>query len=102
MESLASYAKVKSREITLREAALSRSEGPVKVGSYYRTVDQGRKNLRESVATVVVGLWLGLVKSEDLQKLFTLAGKGLGTLEGEGAERAAEVIQALIEKLVTV
>ena len=105
IESLLSYTKVKSKELTLREAAGSRTrgrnEGPVKIGSYYRTVEQGKRNLERAVATVVVGVWMGAIKSEDLMKLFNMAGGKLGRLEGEGAEMAAEVILRVAKSVVT-
>ncbi len=102
LESLMSYLRVRSGEATLKEAASSRRSKPVTVGSYYRTVQQAEENLRKSVVTVVIGLWLGVVRREDLQRLFTTVGPEWGKLEGEGAERAAGVVLAMIDQLVTV
>jgi hypothetical protein len=100
VECLKTYLRVKSKQITLREAAASRSDKQTTIGSYYRTVQQGRNNLRSSVMTLVIGLWLGLVRADDLQKLFDLIGRGLPELEDEEKERAVALIEVLLDKIV--
>jgi hypothetical protein len=100
LESLRSYVRVARGELRLREAASQRSAGGVTIGSYYRTVSQARTKIKESIVTVVIGLWLGLVESEDVRRLFDLVGKGAAELSGEDAERLARVLQVLIEKVV--
>jgi hypothetical protein len=99
-ESLASYLKVTSGEMKLREAASERSDGGVTAGSYYRTVQQARSNVRASMATVLIGIWLGVVKVEDVRRLFELAGKDVSNLSEEDQERFSQVLNALLSKLV--
>jgi hypothetical protein len=108
LESLAGYVRVVSGEIKLREAALIASQGrkrgrpekPLTVGSYYRTVSQARNNVKQSLVTCVIALWLGLVKVEDVQKLFELVGSGARELSGEEAERFRQVLEALLRQMV--
>ena len=100
LESLMSYVRVVAGEMRYREAATLRSEKPVTIGSYYRTVQQGRNQVRESIATVLVAVVLGLVKIEDIRRLFELVGKGDTEVIEEDRERFAMVLQTLLDKIV--
>ena len=95
-----SYVKVAAGEMRLREAAASRSGKPVTVGSYYRTVHQGRNRIRESVVTVLVAITTGLIKLEDIRRLFELVGKANTELTEEDRERFTMILQALLDKIV--
>jgi hypothetical protein len=107
-ESLSSYLRVASGEIKLREAASVTSQGrirgrrdkPVSVGSYYRTVSQARTNLRKSVVTIVVALWLGAVRVEDVRRLFELVGSGARELPEDEAKRFLQLLDALLRHIV--
>ncbi|MGD0477211.1 MAG: hypothetical protein ABSB29_03465 [Nitrososphaerales archaeon] len=100
LESLLSYVKVVAGEIRLREAAALRSEKPVTIGSYYRTVQQGRKRIRESVVTVLVAIAIGLVRLEDARRLFELVGKGSAEVAEDDRERFTAILQVLLDKIV--
>jgi hypothetical protein len=100
LESLLSYVKVVAGEIRLREAAALRSGQPVTIGSYYRTVQQGRIRVRESVVTVLVAVTIGLVGLEDVRKLFELVGKRNTEVAEDDRERFVAVLQALLDKIV--
>ena len=100
LESLRSYVKFKKGETRLKDAASQRSGKAVTIQSYYRTVQQGRGKIRESLTTVVIGLWLGLIKLEDARRLLEFAGKGGGELSGEEVFHLCRVLQALVEKVV--
>lgn len=92
--------KVLSHEMSLREAAEQREGGGVTIGSYYQTVQQARKKVRSSSLTLIVALWLGLVKVEDLRRLFDVAGKGIPNLAKDKENRLMMVLDALINKIV--
>ncbi len=100
LESLASYIKVARGEMRYREAAASRSKKPVTIGSYYKTVQQGRNQIRMSIVTVLVAITTGLVKVEDVRKLFELVGKGNTAVAEEDEERFKAILQALLERIV--
>jgi hypothetical protein len=101
VESLVSYARVASHEITLKQAADARVEGPVKIGSYYRTVQQGKDNIRAAILTVTIAMWMGFVKPDDLRRLFDQLGKGFPDLGEEERERVSAVVSALVTRIVT-
>jgi hypothetical protein len=108
LESLTSYVRVVSGEIRLREAALMSSQGrkrgrpekPLTIGSYYRTVSQARTNVKQSLVTVVIALWLGLVKVEDSRRLFELVGSGTRELSHEETERFLGLLETLLQRMV--
>jgi hypothetical protein len=107
LESLVSYLRVASGEIKLREAASIVSQGrrkgrpdsPLTIGSYYRTVSQARSNVRQALVTLVVALWLGLIKVEDVRRLFELVGGGR-ELPDEEADRFLQLLEALLHRIV--
>lgn len=100
LESLSSYVRVMAGEMRLREAAALRSEKPVTVGSYYRTVQQGRNRIRESVVTVLVAAAIGLVRLEDVRRLLELVGRRNAEVVVDDRERFTAVLQVLLDKIV--
>jgi hypothetical protein len=108
LESLSAYLRVASGEIKLREAAALVSQGrtrgkpgrPLTIGSYYRTVDQARTNVKKSLVTLVISLRLGLIRVEDMRRLFELVGGGTRELSSEEAERFLSLLNVLLERMV--
>lgn len=100
MEVLESYMRVALGEVKYREAAASGTSKPVTIGSYFRTVQQARENVRESIVTVLIGLWLGVVKVEDVRRLLDVAGGGVRELSEEESARFVGVLQSLIGRIV--
>jgi|SRR5271157_2286501 len=100
IESLESYRRVAKGELLLREAASLRSGKAVTVGSYWRTVQQGREKMRESMVTVLIGLWLGLIKLEDVRRLFDFVGRGATELSDDDVGRLSQVLETLISRIV--
>lgn len=70
------------------------------IGSYYRTVRQARSNLRESLVTLVVALWLGLIRAEDVRRLSDLVGTGARDLSDEEGERFLQLLDALLGRII--
>lgn len=100
MESLLIYKRVKTGELSLGEAGKLRTP-PVKGGSFYRVVQQGKRNLKEAIVTVTAGIWLGYLKPEDLRRLFNLLANSPSPFEKEQSEELLQVLDALVEKIVT-
>lgn len=100
MEALRSYMRVTLGEIRFREAAASGTTKRVTIGSYYRTVQQARENVREAIVTLLIGLWVGALKAEDVRRLLDVAGRGSLELSEEESERFVLVLQALVGKIV--
>ncbi len=100
LESLMSYVRVVTGEMLYREAAALRSGKAVTIGSYYRTVQQGRNQIRESIVTVLVAIAMGLVKIEDVRKLFELASRGNTEVSEENRKQFTGILQTLLDKIV--
>jgi hypothetical protein len=99
-ESLTSYVRVVTGEIRYREAAALRSEKPVTIGSYYRTVQQGRNQVRESIVTILIAIAIGIVKVEDVGRLLELVSKGSTEVAEEDRQRFATLLQTLLHEIV--
>jgi hypothetical protein len=99
------YKRVISGELTLEKASelreVKRYPGPVTVGSFYRTVQQGKENLREAMMTLTAGVWLGYVKLDDLRRLFDLVSNNPSPFESAQFEQLMPALEALITKIVT-
>jgi hypothetical protein len=108
LESLTSYLRVSTGEIKLKDAASLASQGrtkgerekPLTIGSYYRTVRQARKNIRESIVTVIIALWLGVIRIEDIRRLLELVGEGTRELSDDEAERFMQLLGVLLQRIV--
>ena len=108
LESLMSYLHVAAGEIKLKEAASIASQGrrkgrpetPLTIVSYYRTVSQARSNVRQSLVTVVIALWLGVIKVEDVRRLFELVGGGGRELSDEEADRFVQLLEVLLSRMI--
>ena len=108
LEVLATYLRVVSGEIRMKEAAGLASEGRTKgkadraltVGSYSRTVHQARANVRRSLVTVVIALWVGLVRVEDVRRLFELVGGSAHDLSDMEADRFLQLLHVLLQRII--
>jgi len=86
--------------ITSQNRRKGRPDNPLTIGSYYRTVSQARSNVKQALVTVVIALWLGVVKVEDVRRLFEAVGGGGRDLLEEEADRFIQLLEALIRRMV--
>jgi len=100
LEALQSYIRVALGEMRYREAAASGPTKKVTIGSYFRTVQQARENIRKSIVTLLIALWLGLVKPEDVRRLLDTVGGNVAKLSDEEGDRFVAVLRALVQKIV--
>jgi len=108
LEILEAYFRVASGEMKMKDAAAlvsrgrtrGKSDAPLTIGSYSRTVRQARTNVRKSLLTVVIALWLGLVRVEDLRRLFDLVGGGAHELSDEEATRFLQLLDVLLRRII--
>jgi hypothetical protein len=100
LESIVAFLRVSRGEIKLREASNGLVDGPVTVGSFYRTVGQARNNFREALVTVLIGLWVDAIRLEDVRRLFELVGVGSKELSDQDQERFLQVLNVLLDRMV--
>ena len=98
-QALLRYMKVVSGEMKYKQAAASMSP-PVTIGSYYRTLQQGKACVRESLVTVLVAMGIGLTKTEDVRRLFDLVGRVGTKVAEEDKTHFNEILQTLLDRLV--
>ncbi|HMD79541.1 MAG TPA: hypothetical protein VKF39_06130 [Nitrososphaerales archaeon] len=106
IEALSRYLGVKTGHMKWKEAAAAQtrkrkqtSNRPVSLGSYYRTVQQAKKNVKKSAVTLLIAVWLGLIRVEDARRLFDLAGRSLADLSDEDKDRLGTVLEALLTQM---
>jgi hypothetical protein len=77
-----------------------RTPHPVKLGTYYRVLDQALGNLQSSIWTALVGLNLGLVRVEELKRLIDHLPATV-ELDESRQEELLAVIEAIVRSIVT-
>lgn len=100
LEALESYLRVALGEMKYREAAASGTSKSVSVGAYFRSVQQARENVRKSIVTLLIGIWLGVVRIEDVRRLLDVAGGEVRGLSAEENARLAGLLRALVDRIV--
>ena len=108
IEAIASYIGVRNGRLKWKEAAATMKrkrkqspDKPVTLGSYYRTVQEAKVNVKKSAVTLLIAVWLGLVRVEDMRRLFDLASRSLSDLSQEDKDRLATVLQALLTQMTS-
>ena len=108
IEAIASYVGVRTGHLKWKEAAATMKrkgnrspDKPVTLGSYYRTVQEAKDNVKKSAVTLLIAVWLGLVRVEDMRRLFDLASRSLSDLSQEDKDRLATVLQALLTQMTS-
>jgi len=108
VEAIASYVGVRTGHLKWKEAAASMkrkrkqpSDKPVTLGSYYRTVQQAKDNVKKSAVTLLIAVWLGLVRVEDVRRLFDLGSRNVADLSEADKDRLGTVLQALLTQMTS-
>jgi hypothetical protein len=93
VETLKIHSAVGKGEINMDSALKIRRNSGISRGTHYRILAQAKKNVRESLFTMATVMQMGLIKSEDVQKLISTA----STIPADvGPEKLPELI-ALLE-----
>jgi predicted DNA-binding protein (UPF0251 family) len=100
LEVLRSHRLIALGEMKYRDAAAKGTSKSVTIGSYFRTLQQARQNVRKAIVTVLIGVWLGTVNADDVRRLLDVAGREIGELPNEENARLVEVLHVLIDKIV--
>jgi hypothetical protein len=91
---------VLSSKITIKEAAMKRSIGPVSLGSYYRVLSQGKAKIIVSIFTILFSIKIGILKIDELERLIELVIKTPDDIDEERSEHIIALIDAVIKKIV--
>ena len=69
-------------------------------GTHYRILAQGRKNITESLFTVAAAVRMGLVKSEDIEKLISVVSAIPVDLDTEKLAEVVALVKVLANRIV--
>lgn len=87
-------------EITLQEVLKMRKDSSISKGTHYRILAQARRNVRKSVLTTAIAVQLGIIRSEELQKLVTLVSRAPTEADPSTMEEVSALVVALVNRIV--
>jgi len=99
IETLILRMAVSRGEISLKEALTKRKGVAISPGTYYRVLGQAKMNLRRALFGVLVGVQLGLIRKEELERFFSAASRIPAEINGKEAD-VMQLLDALVERLV--
>lgn len=99
VETMALRKRVLAGQLKLVEAVGLRGGGPVRVGSFYRVLNQAKSNVERSVFSVLLAIRLGVLKPEEVSRLFSLVSEP-GEVDRQTALDIMEVLNQLVHRLV--
>ncbi len=100
VETISLRKRVMNGQLRSTDAASLRSTGPVKLGTFYRVLDQSRRNVERSIFSILLSIRLGVLSPEELNRLSSLVSQP-GEMDEEAAAQVMSVLEVLVERLVT-
>lgn len=100
VETLGLHDAVAKNAITLQSALKIRKEEGIQRGTYYRILSQAKKNIKESLFTVAIGVQFGLLKTEDVQKLITSVSMVPTEVDPDRLPEILGLMNALADRIV--
>ena len=77
-----------------------RKDSSISKGTHYRILAQARRNVRKSVLTTAIAVQLGIIRSEELQKLVTLVSRAPTEADPSTMEEVSALVVALVNRIV--
>lgn len=84
----------------MQEALKIRKDSSISKGTHYRILAQARRNVRKSVFTMAMAVQLGIVRSDELQKLMVLMSKAPMEADPATMEEVTAIVVALVNRIV--
>lgn len=100
VDTLKIHESVRKGEINLDYGLKVRKHEGISRGTHYRILAQAKKNMRESLFTLVTGVQLGLVKPEDVERLLSVVSRVPSSLEEAKVSEIVMLVRILIERIV--
>jgi hypothetical protein len=94
--------RVKKGELRVFQAAKSRKEDGVSVGSYYRVLDQARSRLEHSIFTLLLAVRTQSLDKEELTRLLKMVAEAPEAMEEANLEEFMTLLSALVKKMVVI
>jgi len=87
-------------EIKMDIALTMRRNSGISRGTHYRILAQAKKNITESLFTVATAVQMGLLKSEDVQKLISSVSMIPVDLDPEKLPEVIALVKVLADRIV--
>jgi len=100
VETLKIHEAVLKDEIKMDIALKIRKNIGISRGTHYRILAQGRKNIKQSLFTVAVAVQMGLVRSEDVEKLISSVSMIPADLDPEKLPEVIALVKILADRIV--
>lgn len=100
VETLQLDIEVHKSTVNIRNALKIRKNSGISRGTYYRILAQGRKNIRESLFTLVIAVQMGLLKQDDIQRLISSISMIPEDIDRENLTDVLALVGALADHVV--
>lgn len=99
-ETLKIHLAVIKGEITMSSALKTRRNSGISRGTHYRILTQAKRNITQSLFTVAVAVQMGMLKSEDVQKLISSLSKIPADVDPEKLPEVMALVKVLANRIV--
>ena len=100
VETISLRKRVMDGQLRSIDDASLRSTGPVKLGTFYRVLNQSRRNVERSIFSILLSIRLGVLSPDELNRLSSLVSQP-GEMDEGAALQVMNVLEALVKRLVT-
>lgn len=100
VETLKIHHAVLKGEINMDTALRARRNSGISRGTHYRILAQARKNVTRSLFTVATAVQMGLIKTEDVQKMISTVSRIPSDLDPEKLDEVIALVKVLADRVV--
>lgn len=100
VETLKIHRAVLKDEIKMDTALKMRKNASISRGTHYRILAQARKNITQSLFTVATAVQMGLLKSEDVEKLISSVSMIPADFDPEKLPEVIALVKVLADRIV--
>jgi hypothetical protein len=100
VETLTIHSMVRKGEINMDSALKMRRNPGISRGTHYRILAQAKKNVRKSLFTMATVMQMGLIKSEDVQKLISTASTIPTDVDSEKLPELIALLEVIADRIV--
>lgn len=86
----------------MKDALKKRKDSGISRGTHYRILAQAKNNVLKSLFTVAVALQLGLVRLEEVQKLFASVSMIPADVDPEKMGEILELVRVMANRIVMI
>jgi len=100
VDTLKIHRAIQKGEINMDSALKTRRKSGISRGTHYRILAQAKKNVTQSLFTVATAVQMGLLKSEDVQKLISTVSMIPTDVDPEKLSEVIALVRVLANRIV--